>query len=215
MAPLFIETGFNTRIEYDAWVTAGCPANPKSVYAEPKKMGPIVRGMAISHNVAPCAMLALDHGGDFEIMNIMKGEQNTPEMLKVNPWHQIPNMTDTLTGLDLGESGAIIRYIGNKYAPEKYGLDCAVKKAKIDWALDWCATNFSKNFGSLRRQTKSAMMHVQRSPTLLIGSRSTASIWYPVAGFGPAPADQKAENAKTIENLAKFEAQFLCGPGKS
>eukprot|EP00930_Biecheleria_cincta_P018825 TRINITY_DN14539_c0_g1_i2.p1 TRINITY_DN14539_c0_g1~~TRINITY_DN14539_c0_g1_i2.p1 ORF type:complete len:154 (+),score=23.53 TRINITY_DN14539_c0_g1_i2:318-779(+) len=47
---------------------------------------------------------------------------------------------------------------------------------------DWCSTNFSKNY---------------------------ADIWYPVAGFGPAPSDQNAANAAATENLNKFAAQFL------
>ena len=42
-----------------------------------------------------------------------------PEMLKINPWHQMPNMSDG--ALNLAESGAIIRYIANKYAPSTYG----------------------------------------------------------------------------------------------
>ena len=78
----------------------------------------IVRGMGISHNVIPSVLLAKDIGaGDFEEMNIMTGAHMTPEMLKVNPWHQMPNMSDG--DLNLGESGAIIRYIANKYDPEK------------------------------------------------------------------------------------------------
>merc|ERR1712070_320164 len=119
-------------------------------------------------------------------MNIMQGEHKVPAMLKINPWHQMPNMSDG--ELHLGESGAIIRYIANKYAPDKYGGDDPAKKAVIDWAVEWMNSNFGKN--------------------------NFSSIWYPTAGFGSPPADQAAENAKAIANLDKFAAQFLCGPGK-
>merc|ERR1711937_554768 len=34
-------------------------------------------------------------------------------------------------------------------------------------------------------------------------------IWYPVAEFGPKPADQAAENAKAVENLNTFAGKFL------
>ena len=99
--------------------------------------------MGISHNVIPSVLLAKDIGaGDFEEMNIMTGAHMTPEMLKVNPWHQMPNMSDG--DLNLGESGAIIRYIANKYDPEKYGGADPAKKAIIDWALEWMSTNFGK-----------------------------------------------------------------------
>ena len=62
-------------------------------------------------------------------MNIMEGAHMTPEMLKVNPWHQMPNMSDG--DVHLGESGAIIRYIANKYAPEMYGGSDLAAKATI------------------------------------------------------------------------------------
>lgn len=120
-----------------------------------------------------------------EDMNIMNGAHMTPEMLKVNPWHQMPNLSDG--DVHIGESGAIIRYIANKYAPEKYGGSDAAAKATIDWALEWMSTNFGKNcFGK---------------------------IWYPVTGFGPAPDDQAAENKKAVENLEIFTKHFLTGPG--
>ena len=69
-----------------------------------------VRGMPISGNVIPAVMLCKTLGcGDMEMMNIMEGQHMTPEMLKINPWHQMPNMSDG--DVHLGESGAIIRYV--------------------------------------------------------------------------------------------------------
>lgn len=108
-----------------------------------------------------------------------------PEMLAINPWHQMPNMSDG--DVHIAESGAIIRYIANKYGPETYGGSDVAAKAIIDWALEWASTNFSKNY---------------------------STIWYPTAGFGAPPDDQKAANAKALENLDLFEKKFLCGPGK-
>ena len=116
----------------------------------------------------------------------MTGAHKTPEMLKVNPWHQMPNMTDG--DVNIGESGAIIRYIANKYGPDKYGGTDPAMKATIDWALEWMSTNFGKN--------------------------SFGKIWYPVTGFGPAPEDQAAENQKAKEDLELFVKTFLVGPGK-
>lgn len=49
-------------------------------------------------------------------------------------------------------------------------------------ALEWASTNFSKNFSNL---------------------------WYPTTGFGAAPDDQAAANAKAIENLDLFAKVFL------
>ena len=69
--------------------------------------------MAISHNCTHLALLAKDTGaGDFEEMSLMDGSHMTPEMLKVNPWHQIPNMSD-------GESPGLIALQVGFELPEK------------------------------------------------------------------------------------------------
>jgi glutathione S-transferase len=105
-------------------------------------------------------------------------------MLAINPWAQMPSMSDG--DFALAESNAILRYIAHAYAPEAYGggFQAAAfdKMGEIDWALDWISTNFYNNF---------------------------RMIWYPVAGFGDAPEDQKAENDKAVQNLTTFANKFL------
>lgn len=126
--------------------------------------------------------------GTFEVMNIMTGEHMTPEMLKVNPFHQMPNLSDG--DFNLAESNAIIRYLANQYASPAqalYGGNDMKKKATIDWALDWMSTNFGKN--------------------------NFPKIWYGSVGFGAPAEDQPKENAAAITNLELFESKFLCGPG--
>ena len=177
----------------------------------------IVRGMAISHNCTHLALLAKDTGaGDFEEMSLMDGSHMTPEMLKVNPWHQIPNMSDG--DLNLGESGAILRYIANKYAPDKYGGSDSAKKATIDWALEWMSANFGKvrSRAPLARDSflSDRTSCADRIPAPHCPQKDFQNLWYPVAGFGPAPADQAAANKQALENLETFASVFLLGPGK-
>jgi len=180
MPTSFIESGFTTRVEYEKWLASGAAAQDAS--AKTVK----VRGMPISGNVIPSVLLCHKIGcGDMEMMNIMEGAHMTPEMLKINPWHQMPNMSDG--DVHLGESGAVIRYIANKYAPDTYGGTDLACKATIDWALEWVNSNFNKSF---------------------------SAIWYPTSGFGTPPDDQAAANAKAVENLELFAKHFLCGPGK-
>jgi glutathione S-transferase len=162
--------------------------------------------MPISGNVMPAVMLAMDKKcGGMEFKDMLKDELKTPEMLAINPWAQMPSMSDG--DFAIAESNAILRYIAHAYAPETYGgafqasafdtLDknqdgvitrnefnaaMQAKKAEIDWALDWISTNFYNNF---------------------------KMIWYPVAGFGTAPEDQKAENDKAVQNLTTFANKFL------
>jgi glutathione S-transferase len=76
--------------------------------------------------------------------------------------------------------------MANKYAPELYGAT-AEAKGIVDWALDWCSSNFYKSY---------------------------AELWYPVAGFGPAPEDFPAACKKATDNLDTFCAKFLAGDNK-
>ena len=129
-------------------------------------------------------LIAMDTGaGGITPCNLMTGEHLKPEFLAINPWHQIPSMRDG--DFCLGESNAICRYLAAKYAPALYGGG-AEAKATVDWALDWCSSNFYNNYKSL---------------------------WYPVAGFGAAPESYPEECKKAYENLATFEAQFLSARG--
>jgi len=142
-----------------------------------------IYGMSISGNVIPPVLFARDKKcGDFVFKDMMKGEMKSSEMLAVNPWGQMPSMTDGT--FSLAESNTILRYLANTYAISAYGGMDAKERARIDWALDWAATNFSKNY---------------------------ADIWYPVAGFGAEPADRAEANKKATENIIMFEKKFLTG----
>ena len=55
--PSFIDSGFTTRVEYEKWLAA----NPGATTA-PASSKLVVRGMAISHNVIPAVMAAMDIG---------------------------------------------------------------------------------------------------------------------------------------------------------
>eukprot|EP00928_Gymnodinium_smaydae_P053708 TRINITY_DN37632_c0_g1_i1.p2 TRINITY_DN37632_c0_g1~~TRINITY_DN37632_c0_g1_i1.p2 ORF type:complete len:234 (-),score=76.63 TRINITY_DN37632_c0_g1_i1:112-813(-) len=140
-----------------------------------------IYGMPISGNVIPCVTFATDSNcGKFVFKDMLKGELKSAEMLAVNPWSQMPSMKDG--GYCLAESGAILRYLANVYNIEAYGGMDAKARGTIDWALDWIGTNFGKNY---------------------------ANIWYPVAGFGAAPDDQKKANQDAVDNLNTFAAKFL------
>jgi len=140
-----------------------------------------ILGMAHSGNVIPPSLLVMDLGcGEFVYMSVKDGSNHKEDKLAINPWGQMPMMLDD--GFGLGESNAILRYIANKYAPTMYG-DADLKiKARIDHALDWCSTNWSKHY---------------------------LGIWYVTAGFVPAPADQQGHNIDATKNLQKFSDHFL------
>ena len=77
--------------------------------------------------------------------------------------------------------------------------------ALIDWALDWAATNFSKNYAQIWYPVVGAPApsHPPSGPSMPHSLLPT--------GFGPAPEDQSAENAKALANLETFTTKFLSG----
>jgi glutathione S-transferase len=157
-------------------------------YVAPSKPGSVeIHGMAASAGSMSPILFAMDGGfGKMVEMDLFTGAHKAPEALEMNPFGQIPTMKDG--NVCLAQSNAILRYLAKKYMPSAYGSDDLVKRAEIDWALDWALTNFApKHF---------------------------TFIWYPCVGFGPAPTDQAAVNAEAVENLGTFAAKFLAGDRK-
>lgn len=88
-----------------------------------------------SGNVVAVMAFAGKHIGDkykFQMCDIMKGEQMSPDFLAMNPFHQVPSckMAD---GTNLFETSTILRYLARKYAPDTYPAD---KAHIIDMAMD-------------------------------------------------------------------------------
>lgn len=79
-------------------------------------------------------------GLEVEVKHIdtYKGEQNTPEYLKINPLHQVPVYSDG--DFTLTESRAIICYLASSAKSKLYPTDLK-KRALVDSRLYFDATN--------------------------------------------------------------------------
>uniref|UniRef100_T1HYL8 GST N-terminal domain-containing protein n=1 Tax=Rhodnius prolixus TaxID=13249 RepID=T1HYL8_RHOPR len=66
------------------------------------------------------------------VVRLGKGEQNSPEFLKVNPLHQVPVIDDN--GFILRESVAILRYLcrEKKNVADHWYPNDSKKQAKVD-----------------------------------------------------------------------------------
>jgi len=109
------------------------------------------------------------------------GEQtNTPEYLKINPYHATPALLDG--EFNLGESTAILRYMAQMYAPDFYPAADSKKRAFIDWAMD-CFSNTV--YGPFTK------------------------VVYPVLGFAPEPENPQEEAKKAVAEMEAWAAHFL------
>lgn len=81
---------------------------------------------------------------DTHLVDLMKGEQRTPEYRAINPNGLVPALDDD--GFVLTESGAIIRYLANKTGSAAYPKDLK-ERARVDEAMEWFYSNYYKDHG--------------------------------------------------------------------
>jgi glutathione S-transferase len=100
------------------------------------------------HPVSPpsrAALLAIRNLGiecEVKVIDIYKGEQNTPEYLRINPMHQVPTLQVQESDGDfiLTESRAIVTYLASSIKSRLYPEDLK-KRAIVDSRLYFDATN--------------------------------------------------------------------------
>ena len=124
---------------------------------------------------APCRIVymtceALKVSYDKINVDLAKGENKTPEYLKINPQHSIPTLNDG--GLYLNESRGIATYLVAKYGKDdKLYPKEVVSRAMVDQRLYFDMGVFYKAFGDC---------------------------CYPIMFGGPAPGPDKLERFKEV-----------------
>ncbi|XP_044745310.1 glutathione S-transferase D1-like [Coccinella septempunctata] len=77
---------------------------------------------------------------DLKIVNITNGEQNTPEFLKINPFHTVPAIDDN--GFYVYDSSIIMKYLSKKYAKDDSLFPNDTKKCTIVEERLYFASNY-------------------------------------------------------------------------
>lgn len=103
-------------------------------------MSPILYHNALSPPSRLALLTVRNLGLDVEVKHIdtYKGEQNTPEYLKINPLHQVPVYVDG--DFILTESRAIAMYLATSVKSKLYPTDLKAR-ALVDSRLYFDATN--------------------------------------------------------------------------
>ena len=94
------------------------------------------------------------------------GVVNTPEYLAMNPNGTLPTLQDG-ENPPLWETGAILRYLANSYAPHDFWPTDRIARANVDRWSEWSKLNVALNF------TAPIFWRVVRTP--LIQSRSASN----------------------------------------
>ena len=81
---------------------------------------------------------------EYELVDLMKGEQLTPKFKAVNPNGLVPVLDDE--GFCLTESGAILRYLADKTGSGAYPRELTLR-ARVDEAMQWFYSNYYKDHG--------------------------------------------------------------------
>ena len=88
------------------------------------------------------SMLGLDY--ETETVDLLNGDQNTPDFLKLNPMHKVPVLDDD--GLILPDSAAILIYLVRKYGREDWYPNEPAAMAEIQ---RWLSFSVNEVFNGL------------------------------------------------------------------
>ncbi|XDZ62420.1 glutathione S-transferase family protein [Alphaproteobacteria bacterium LSUCC0396] len=78
-------------------------------------------------------------------INITRGDQNSPEFLKISPNNKIPAIVDRDNGLTLMESGAIMHYLAEKHG--RFLPTDPAERARVNEWLMWQMGGFGPILG--------------------------------------------------------------------
>lgn len=87
----------------------------------------------------------------YQTVDLMTGEQYSPEFLAINPNAKVPAIEDN--GFMLWESNAIMRYLAEKHGASTWWPKELVARAKVDQWLDWTQTRLGAEAGKLMFNT--------------------------------------------------------------
>ena len=102
--------------------------------------------MSSPANQARYVASALGVAHDYEHVDLMQGQQKTPEFLSVNPVGKVPALEDG--AYKLSESNAISRYLASKNDGKLYSRDLQ-ESAKIDQWMDFATQHVRMSVGKV------------------------------------------------------------------
>lgn len=177
------------------------------------------------HPASSCArrvLITARHLGielELVLVDLAKGEQNTPEFLKLNPNHHVPVLQHD--GFVLWESYAIMQYLADLTPGQAVYPTQSRERADVNRWMFWCAQEFMPGAFMLNSEHMVKPMlgmttdaaAVQRGEALLTASATLLDThlaqreW--VCGNGPTLADIAIAAALEHQEKARYPLQDL------
>ncbi len=100
----------------------------------------------VSTTSRPLMLFAAEAGldVDFQVVDILTGENYHPPYAAINPNHAVPVLEDG--DFRLAESSAILKYLADKGASPAYPSDLK-KRARVNERMDWFNTGLYRDLG--------------------------------------------------------------------
>ena len=99
----------------------------------------------VSTTSRPVMLFAAEAGIplDYQLVDLLTGEQYQPAFSAINPSHQVPVLEDG--DFRLTEASAILRYLADMHVSDAYPSSPHMR-ARINERLDWFNTGFNRDF---------------------------------------------------------------------
>ncbi|MGD8860630.1 MAG: glutathione S-transferase family protein [Myxococcales bacterium] len=81
---------------------------------------------------------------ELSLIDLMTGQQKSPDYLKLNPWGLVPVLDDD--GFVLTESSTILKYVADKVASRAYPRELRAR-ATVNERMDWINTEVYRELG--------------------------------------------------------------------
>ena len=148
---------------------------------------------------------ALDLPHEYVHVDLLQGEQRTPEFLAINRFGRVPALDDD--GFRLSESGAISRYLASKADSVLYPSNDAGKRAHIDQWMDYAGHHVRANMAKvLFNKMFAPMLELEPDEKSLAEGIANLDACLPIVDAALGDTNFIAGDAMTIADTAMLAA---------
>lgn len=145
---------------------------------------------------------------EFTIINLAKGEQKSPEYLKLNPLGRVPAIDDD--GFHLAESNAIVRYLADKNNSPLYPKDLK-KRAIVDQWIDYASQHVMLALGRIMFNTYFyKLSKSEKDERSLADGRKFIESYLPVVDQQLGKLKYIADDTITLADIVMIAALDTC-----